>query len=78
MYEIPFFFMFGRQERLPVDTSSGILHVGRSTITEEFAHSTRENLQIEFGLARKNLSGRVDKQKDNNFKLPSIPEITPG
>ena len=55
-----------------------IPHVGRSTTTEEFAHSTRENLQIAFELARRNLSERTNKQKANNSKLPPIPEFTPG
>ena len=70
--------MFGRQARLPIDIIFGIPHVGRSTTTEEFAHSTRKNLQIAFGLARRNLSERVNKQKADNAKLPPIPEFTPG
>ena len=70
--------MFGLQGRLPIDIIFGIPHVGRSTTTEEFAHPTRENLQITFELARRNLSERIDKQKANNSKLPPIPEFTPG
>ena len=47
------------------------------TRTEEFAYSTRKNLQIAFELARRNLSERVDKQKAIHSKLPPIPEFTP-
>ena len=67
-----------RQARLPIDIIFGIPHVGRSTTTEEFAHATRENVQIAFELARRNLSERIDKQKADNSKLPPIPEFTPG
>ena len=80
MHETPFFLMFGRLARLPINTIFGISHVGRSATTEEFAHSTRKNLQIAFELARKNLFERDDKQKANNSKLAPtrIPEFTPG
>ena len=78
MHETPFFLMFVRQARLPIDIIFGIPHVGRSTITEEFTHSTRENLQIASELARRNLSERISKPKVNNSKLPPIPEFTLG
>ena len=63
---------------MPIDIIFGIPHDGRSTATEEFAHSTRENLQIAFELARRNLSERINKQRSNNSKLFPIPEFTPG
>ena len=77
-HETPFFLVLGRQARLPINMTFGIPHVGRSTTTEEFAHSTRENLQIAFELARRKLSERVDKRKAYNSKLPPIPKFTPG
>ena len=78
MHQTPFFLMFGRQARLAIYIIFGIPHVGRSTTTEENAHSTRENLQIAFELARRNLPERFDKQNANNSKLPPIQEFTPG
>ena len=78
IHETAFFSMFERQARLPIDMIFDIPHVGRSPTTEEFAHSTRENLQIAFELARTNLSERIDKQKANDSKLPPIPEFAPG
>ena len=78
MHETPLFFMFERQARLYIDIIFSISHVGRSTTTEEFAHSTRENLQIAFELARRNSSERINKQKAKKSKLPPIiPECTP-
>ena len=61
-----------------MDIIFGIPHVDRSTTTEEFAYSTRDNLQIAFELARRHLSEQIDKQKAGNSKLPPIPEFTPG
>ena len=78
MHKTPFFLMFERQAILPIDIIFGTPHVSRSTPTEEFAHSTRKNLQIAFELARRNLSEQVDKQKANSSKLPPILEFTPG
>ena len=78
VHETPFFLMFRWQARLHIGIIFGIPHVGRSTTTEEFAHSTRENLQIAFELARRNSSERIDKQKANDSKLPLISEFTPG
>ena len=70
--------MFGRQARLPLDIMFGIPHVSRFITTEEFAHSTRGNLQIAFEFTRRDLSERVDKQKANNSKSPPIQKFTPG
>ena len=78
MHETLLFLMFGRQARLSNGIFLGITHVGRSTTTDKFAHFTRENMQIAFELARRNLSERVHKQKSNDSKLLPIPEFTPG
>ena len=69
--------MFWRRPRLSIDMMFNIPHVGRSTTVEELVHSTRENFQIAFELARGNLSERVDEQKASNSKLSPIkPEFT--
>ena len=78
MHETPFFLMFGRQARLPVDVILGIPHVGSSSDTEMFTKTTRENLQTAYELARQNLSERAAKQAAHNDKLPQFPVFQPG
>ena len=63
MHETPFFLMFERQARLPIDITFGIPRVGRSTTTEEFAHPTRETLQIVFELARKTYPNELTNKR---------------
>ena len=75
MHETLFFLMFGRQPRLPVDIILGIPHVGRTADTEEFAQNTRDNLQIAFELARRNLTERADKQAEQKSKLKTVPRV---
>ena len=55
----------------------GVPHIGRSTTTEEFANSTRNNLQIAFELTRRNLSERVDKQRLTNPSYPLYRNLLP-
>ena len=69
MLKTPFLFMLRRQARLPIDIIFGIPDAGGSIPTEKFAHSTKENLQIAFELARRNLYKRIDKQKAYNSKF---------
>ena len=78
MHETLFFLMFGRQPRLPVDMILGIPHVRRTADPEEFAPNTRDNLQIAFELARRNLAQRADKQAEQNDKLKPYPVFKPG
>ena len=73
MHDTPFFQMFGRQPRLPVDIILGIPHVGRTADTEEFTPNTRDNLQIALHLARRNLTERADKQAEENSKIKPYP-----
>ena len=58
-HETPFFIMFGRQARLPAYEILGIPHEGSRADTLVFAQDTRDNLQIAFELARRNLTVRA-------------------
>ena len=70
--------MFGRQARLPVDIILGIPHVGGTADTEVFAQNTRDNLQLAFELARRNLTERETKQAADNDKIAPYPVFKPG
>ena len=63
---------------MSVDIILGIPHVGSTAGTEMFAQNTRDNLQIAFELARRNLTERATKQAANNKKLAPYPVLKPG
>ena len=78
MHQTPFFLMFGRQPRLPVDIILGIPHEGRTADSEELSQNTRDNLHIAFELARRNPTEHADTQAKNDSKLRSYPVFQSG
>ena len=70
--------MFDRRARLPVDKLLGIPHVENTADTEVFAQNIRDNLQIEFELAHRNLTERATKQAASNEKFAPYPVFNPG
>ena len=78
MHQTPFFLMFGRRPRLPVDIILGIPHEGRTADSEELSQNTRDNLHIAFELARRNPTEHADNQAKNDSKLRSYPVFQSG
>ena len=78
MHETPFFSMFGRQARLPVDIILGIPHEGSTADTDVFAQDTRDNIPIAFELARRILTERATRQAADNDRLAPYPVFKPG
>ena len=60
--------MFGRQPRLPHGMILGIPQE-RTADKKDFAHKTRDKLQIAFELERRNLTERADNRAENSSKL---------
>ena len=77
MHETPCSLTFGRQPRFPVNIILGIPRVEITKDTAEFAQTTRDNLQIAFELARRNITDRADKQAEQNSNLKLYPVIKP-
>lgn len=69
--------MFGRPARLPADVILGIPYEGSTADTKELTQQTRDNLQIAFELARRNLSEREAKQTARNHLWPPYPMFYP-
>ena len=78
MHETPFFSMFGRQARLPVDIILGIPHEGSTAGTDVFAQDTRDNIPIAFEFARRILTERATRQAADNDRLAPYPVFKPG
>ena len=78
MHETPLFLMCGRQARLPVDVILGIPHERSTADTDVFAQDKRDNLQIAFELARRNLTERVTRQAADNDKRAPCPVFIHG
>lgn len=78
MRESPFFSIFGREGRCLLDITSPILHVGSTAANVVFAQNTRDNLQIAFELARRNLPERATKKAAGKTKLAPYPVCNPG
>ncbi len=78
VHETPYFLMFGRQARLPVDIIMGLPHLGYEVDTHEFSKTTQENLQLAFELARRNLNERAEKQQIANSDATKYPVFRPG
>ena len=73
MHETHFSLLFGTQRGLPVDIILGIPHEERTADTNELEHNTRDNFQITFDLASRNLTERGDKQAESYSNVRSYP-----
>lgn len=76
--ETPFFLMFGRQATLPVDIILGARGGTPPADHTEYSKQTRDNLQLAFEFARRNLTERADKQAQANKRLPPYPVFKAG
>ena len=76
--ETPFFLMFGREARLPVDIIIGLPQAQQSIESHDYSRKTQANLQVAYEIVHRNLREKAANKQTVNKTRTTFPVFKSG